>query len=115
MLQRSTRRRGPEDVTAGRLTRNLLTLGPALWTFVTVDGVAPTNNAAEQALRPAVLWRKGSFGTHSRDGSRFVERMLTVTASCRQQQRPLLPFLVEAVSAVRTGTPSPSLIPPVAV
>jgi len=93
------------------LCRNLLTLGPALWTFVTVDGVAPTNNAAEQALRPAVLWRKGSFGTHSRDGSRFVERMLTVTASCRQQQRPLLDVLVTAVSAHYTGAPAPSLIP----
>lgn len=91
--------------------RNLLNLGPALWTFARVEGVAPTNNAAEQALRPAVLWRKGSFGTHSPDGSRFVERMLTVSASCRQQRRSLLTFLVDALSAAHLGQPHPSLLP----
>jgi len=96
---------------AGGLCRSLLKLWPALWTFVTVPGVEPTNNAAERAIRPAVLWRKGSFGSHSPAGSRFVERMLTVTASCRQQQRPLLPFLIEALTAARTGAPPPSLIP----
>ena len=96
---------------AQSLCRALQKLDAALWTFVTVPGVAPTNNAAEQALRPAVLWRKGSFGTHSPAGSRFVERILTVTASCRQQQRPLLDFLVSAVAAHRSGAAAPSLIP----
>ena len=52
--------------------------------------MAPTNNRAEQALRPAVLWRKGSFGTHSDEGARFVERLLTVTATCRHQGRSVL-------------------------
>lgn len=104
-----------EGATAGHpvaqaLCRALQKLEPALWAFVTMPGVAPTNNAAEQALRPAVLWRKGSFGTHAPAGSRFVERMLTVTASCRKQQRPLLAFLVAAVTASRTGAPPPSLI-----
>jgi transposase len=108
-----------EGATAGHpvaqaLCRGLQKLEPALWTFVTRAGVAPTNNAAEQALRPAVLWRKGSFGTHAPAGSRFVERMLTVTTSCRQQQRPLLAFLIDAVTAARTGAPPPSLIPQVA-
>jgi transposase len=98
---------------AQSLCRAVQKLEPALWTFVTVPGVEPTNNAAEQALRPAVLWRKGSFGTHSPAGSRFVERILTVAASCRQQERPLLDFLVEAVVAQRTGTPPPSLVPAV--
>ncbi|MBI2760955.1 MAG: transposase, partial [Chloroflexi bacterium] len=69
-------------------------LWPAPGTFAQVEGVEPTNNRAERALRPAVLWRKGSFGTHSAAGSRFVERMLTVTATCRQQDRPLLDVLV---------------------
>lgn len=94
---------------AQSLCRALHTLEPALWTFVTVPGVEPTNNAAEQALRPAVLWRKGSFGTHSSAGSRFVERILTVSASCRKQQRPLLAFLITAVIAHRTAAPPPSL------
>jgi transposase len=93
------------------LCRDLLALWPALWTFVQVEGVAPTNNAAEQALRPAVLWRKGSFGTHSDAGSRFVERILTVGATCRQQHRPLLAFLVDALTAAQGGQPAPSLLP----
>ena len=96
---------------AASLARELLGLWPALWTFVVVPGVEPTNNAAEQALRPAVLWRKGSFGTASDSGSRFVERLLTVTATCRQQHRPLLPFLVDAVTADHAGHPPPSLLP----
>lgn len=93
------------------LCRDLLAVWPALWTFVVVAGVEPTNNAAEQALRPAVLWRTGSFGTHSDRGSRFVERMLTVTASCRQQRRNLFAFLVDAVTAACSGQPHPSLLP----
>ncbi|MCL6554546.1 MAG: IS66 family transposase [Firmicutes bacterium] len=93
------------------LCRELLAVWPALWTFVVVAGVEPTNNGAEQALRPAVLWRKGSFGTHSEGGSRFVERMLTVTASCRQQRRNPFTFLIEAVTAAYSGQPHPSLLP----
>jgi hypothetical protein len=51
-------------------------------------------SVSERALRPAVLWRKGSFGSDSEGGSRFAERLLTVALSCRQQGRPLLSFLV---------------------
>ena len=91
--------------------RQLQALWPALWTFVVVSDVEPTNNAAERALRPAVLWRKGSFGTHCAAGSRFAERMLTVTATCRQQGRNLSAFLVEALSAAHLGQPHPSLLP----
>jgi len=99
------------DAKAAGVCGELLKLWPALWTFVWVEGVEPTNNVAERALRPAVLWRKGSFGTHSAAGSRFAERMLTVAASCRQQQRPLLDMLVHALEAARCGTPPPSLLP----
>jgi transposase len=76
-----------------------------------VDGVEPTNNVAERALRPAVLWRKGSFGSDSEAGSRFVERLLTVVASCRQQGRPLLAFLVAAGEAAVRGSRPPPLLP----
>ena len=96
---------------AQSLCREVLTVWPALWTFVLVAGVEPTNNAAERALRPAVLWRKGSFGTHSETGSRFTERMLTVRATCGQQRRNLVAFLVEAVTAAQLGLPHPSLLP----
>lgn len=89
----------------------LLKLEPALWTFVREPGVEPTNNSAERAIRPAVLWRKGSFGTHSEFGSRFVERILSVVASLKQQRRNALAFLVEALQSYRAGQPSPSLLP----
>jgi transposase len=91
--------------------REILTLAPALWTFVDVPGVEPTNNHAERALRPAVLWRKGSFGNHSALGSRFVERMLTVTATLRQQQRNVINYLTEACVAALHAQPAPSLLP----
>jgi transposase len=91
--------------------RDLLLTWSALWTFVEEEGVEPTNNAAERALRPAVLWRKGSYGTDSEEGSRFVERILTVTTTCRQQQREVLPFLGDAVRAYWAGLPAPLLLP----
>jgi transposase len=81
-----------------------------LWTFVEVEGVEPTNNAAEQALRQAVIWRKLSFGTQSAEGSRFVERLLTVVETCRRQQRNVLAWMVEAVEARLTGKTAPSLL-----
>ncbi len=89
-------RRGQESPgwKAAALCRELTKWWAALWTFARVEGVEPTNNAAERALRPAVLWRKGSFGSDSEAGSRFAERLLTVVATCRQQGRGLLDFLV---------------------
>lgn len=81
-----------------------------LWTFLEVDGVAPTNNAAEQALRHAVIWRKLSFGTQSTNGSRFVERMLTVIETCRRQKRNVFAWLTETVSAHHHRRPTPSLL-----
>jgi transposase len=101
----------PHAVVAGALCGNLLDSWPALWTFTHIDGVEPTNNVAERALRPAVLWRKGSFGTQSDSGSRFVERILTVAATCKQQGCGLLDFLVAAITAHRLGLPPPSLLP----
>jgi transposase len=98
------------DKTANFCTA-LLKLWPALWTFVTVPGIEPTNNAAEQAIRPAVLWRKGSFGTQSAGGARFVTRMLSVAATCRQQDRSLLAYLTAVCTAAQAGLPIPSLLP----
>jgi transposase len=81
-----------------------------LWTFVKVQGVQPTNNAAEQALRHAVIWRKLSFGTQSASGSRFVERLLTVVETCRRQKRNAFTWLTQAVQAHHNHQPTPSLL-----
>jgi transposase len=91
--------------------RNLLEGEEHLWTFLRVQGIEPTNNAAERALRHAVLWRKSSGGTASEWGSRFVERVLSVVATCRQQGRTILEFLTECFRAPLEGRPAPSLLP----
>lgn len=87
----------------------------SLWTFTVRPGVEPTNNAAERALRHAVIWRKTSFGTDSELGSRFVERMLTTVATLRLQQRNVLEFVTAACRAEQLGSTAPSLLPGVAV
>jgi len=78
-----------------RICRQPLKVEPALWLFVTVEGLEPTNNAAERAIRPAVLWRRTSFGSQSQAGSVFVARMLTVVTSLRSQNRNVLEFMTE--------------------
>jgi transposase len=84
-----------------------------LWTFVELAGIEPTNNASERALRHAVIWRKLSFGTQSAAGSRFVETMLTVIETCRQQSRHVFAHIAAAVEAHLAGQPAPSLLPDV--
>jgi transposase len=93
------------------MCRDILKRREALWTFVHVDGVEPTNNTAERAIRPGVLWRKGSFGTQSEEGSRFVESMMTVVATLKQQQRHVLEYLTAACEAALRGEAAPSLLP----
>jgi transposase len=91
-------------------SKQLLRLWEALWTFSRVEGVEPTNNAAERALRHAVLWRKGCFGSRSEAGCRFVERLLSVRATCAQQGRKLFAFLTETIAAAWAGRPAPLLV-----
>ncbi len=91
--------------------REILKLRQALWTFVRHPEVEPTNNAAERAIRPGVLWRKGSFGTQSPDGSRFVETMMTVVATLKQQHRNVLHYVIDACEAALRRQPAPSLLP----
>ena len=95
--------------------RDILKRRQALWTFVRHEGVEPTNNAAERAIRPGVLWRKGSFGTQSPDGSRFVETMMTVVATLKQQHRQVLTYVTAACEAALRGEAAPSLLPTPAV
>lgn len=84
----------------------------ALWTFVELPGIEPTNNAAERAIRTGVIWRKTSLGTQSEAGSLFVERMLTVAATLKQQNRNVLDYLTVACTARLSNQPAPSLLPP---
>jgi len=94
-----------------RTCQNLLNLEPALWLFVTLESVEPTNNAAERAIRPAVLWRRTSFGSQSAGGSIFVARLLTVVTTLQAQKRDVLDYLTQACRAALAGQPAPSLLP----
>ena len=82
----------------------------ALWTFVDVPGVEPTNNHAERELRAFVMWRRRSFGSQSERGCRFAERIMTVTHTLRKQKRHVLTYLTDACQAALRGKPAPSLV-----
>jgi transposase len=106
-LQRGKRCRCPK--TAGTCNE-LLSHEPRLWTFVDVEGVEPTNNEAERTARHAVMWRKTSGGTDSPQGSRFVERILTVVETCRRQGKKVLEYLRACILACRHNRPPPDLV-----
>ena len=80
-----------------------------LFTFLRVEGIEPTNNAAERAIRPAVQWRKICFGNQSSNGERFTERILTVTRTCQMRQKNAFRFLTRLMSAFSRQEPLPSL------
>lgn len=96
---------------ASGMCREILKLQAALFTFIDVERVEPTNNAAERAVRFAVLLRKGCFGSDSAKGSRFIERFLTARATLRAQKRDLYTYLKDACTAALNGTQAPSLLP----
>jgi hypothetical protein len=79
--------------------KNLLGIWPALSTFTTTRGVEPTNNAAERGLRGAVIYRKLSLGSQSHTGERMIERLLSISQTCRLQHRSMF----ASTSAVLNG------------
>jgi transposase len=87
----------------GTFARRLLREMDSLWVFLEVQGVEPTNNRAERALRPGVQWRKRSLGTESDHGNRWVERILSLRQTCRLRNKATFPVLVEAVEASFKG------------
>jgi transposase len=91
-------------------SKNLLKVWPALWTFTEIDGVEPTNNRAERALRGPVIHRKLSLGSQSERGERMIERLLSASVTCRQQHRSLFAYLADALTASVRGDPVPSLV-----
>jgi transposase len=83
-----------------------------LWTFARVEGVEPTNNAAERALRPSVLWKKRSFGVESERGARYVEAMLSISATCQCNGLNVVDYLRQLMATYRLGLPAPDIIMP---
>jgi transposase len=99
-----------EDDDVRNLATALFVHNERLFTFVDHEGVEPTNNVVEQVLRTAVQWRKISFGNRSRDGEIATGRLLTVTQTCKKQQRHVLAYLTEAVRCHRRRVAAPSLL-----
>ena len=94
----------PNKLTWG-FSKNLLKVLPALWTFVEIKGVEPTNNVAERALRGPVIYRKLSLGSQSERGERTIERLLSASVTCRLQGRSLFAYLADVLSANARGQP----------
>jgi len=88
---------------AGRFARHLEKLMGHLWLFLIEDGVEPTNNRAERALRFAVIWRRMMQGTSSEKGDRWVERILSVKQTCRLRAMSTFDVLVDAVARYFNG------------
>ncbi|KGP62141.1 hypothetical protein EP47_08460 [Legionella norrlandica] len=80
-----------------RTCTNILESVDSLWNFFEIPNVPPTNNHAERQLRPLVISKKLTFGTQSGRGSRFIERIFSVVATCKQQQKDVLVFIMEAL------------------
>ena len=99
----------PVNDPTGSGPNNLIKIWPALWTFLTIEGVTPTNNAAERALRGPVIHHKLSYGNQSDDGERFTERSLSASVTCRLQHRSLLPYLTQLFTAHQTDGALPTL------
>jgi len=109
LLEQGERGRDPKTA---RFCAGLLTEYEALWTFCDIEGVEPTNNAAERAVRHAVIMRKTQHGTQSDRGSRWIERICSVRETCRLQDRSPLSYLIDATHAAHAHKPIPSLVPP---
>ena len=78
---------------ASRFCKNLMGNYSALWTFLEVENVEPTNNHAERSLRPSVIWRKKYFCTRSDYGTEYVARSASVNVTCRLQGTSSFKFL----------------------
>jgi transposase len=105
-----TKGKTPLDKTA-RTCAQILRVEPAIWTFAEHPGVEPTNNAAERAIRPAVLWRKVCLGAQSQAGAEFVAAALTLIMSLQSQDRSILDYLTDVFDAHSRRLPMPSLLP----
>jgi len=101
---------GCGEARTARSCARILKTRHALWTFVHTCDVEPTNNLAERTLRSYVIWRKICFGTQSRRGSLYMERMMTVVGSCKLQGRNVLDFVTQTVRAHYGCAATPSLV-----
>ena len=98
-----------------REVRNLATAlfvyNERLFTFLEQEGVEPTHNSVERALRTGVQWRKICFGNRSAAGELATARLLSVAETCDLQRLNTLAYLAAAIAYHRRRQPVPSLLP----
>jgi transposase len=111
LLRMAKRNLNCKDKEARNLATALSEHHDKFFTFIYHEGVEPTNNVSERAVRNHVQRRKISFGNRSRNGELALARLLSVHATCRLQKRSSLHYLIEAVRCHRAGKPAPSLLP----
>lgn len=78
--------------------------------FMFAESVEPTNNHSEQQIRQCVIDRRITQGTRSDAGMRYHERMWSMIATCKKQNRSVFAFLQDSIAAKLAGTPAPSLL-----
>ena len=98
-----------KNTKTSRTCRNLLKKFNYLWTFIYKEEIEPTNNLAERDIRPAVIWRKLSFGTQSIEGEKYVERILSIIGTMKKRNKNPFKYLYHCFqSHIREGPiPSP--------
>ena len=96
LLHQGTRSKNKKTIVT---CRNILSHDSALWRFLENEGIEPTNNLAERLIRTIAIWSKTSFGTQSKAGSLYMERIMTVVATCKLQGRNILDYLTRVVKS----------------
>jgi transposase len=109
-LERVATERAPDTRASRKVARRFEKHAQHYLRFTRVQGLEPTNNAAEQAIRHVVIDRHVTQGTRSPRGRAWCERIWTIIATCRQHGRDLLFFLEQSYRALLTDTPPPPLI-----
>jgi len=102
-------RRPPPRAQARTLAERIKTHAEAYFRFLDDQRIEPTNNKAERALRHAVIDRRITQGTRGQTGSQWLERFWSIRETCRQQDRPLFDYLVQAITRHTASQPAPRL------
>ncbi|MBN1553747.1 MAG: transposase [Phycisphaerae bacterium] len=110
-------KRPPPRREAQNLAERFRKHGAAYFQFITMPGVEPTNNLAEQAIRFVVMDRHVTQvedpigGTRSPRGRQWCQRIWTAVATCRQQNRSVFEYLHQSITRHLQNAPTPSLLP----
>jgi transposase len=102
----------PDSRPAQNLANRFRKHGEAYFRFITTQGIEPTNNLAEQAIRFVVIDRYITQGTRSENGRLWSERIWTVLATCVSQGRNAFDFICQSIQAHFSDQPFPSLLGP---